>query len=325
MKLVIQIPCYNEEETLPSVLKSIPTKITGVDVIETLVIDDGSTDGTAQIAKDLGVTRIVRNDSNKGLAKAFSIGLDNALEMGADIIVNTDGDNQYASEDIGILVRPIVDKEAEIVIGDRGGISNPNFTFMKRCLQVLGSAVVRAVTGVKASDAVSGFRAISRDAAMQLNIVSGFSYTIEMLIQSGNKRLKVVSVPIRSYAKTRESRLFNSIPHFISISIATLIRTYTMYKPLKVFFIASIVVVVIGIIPVVRFLLFYFRGEGSGHIQSLVLGSMFILLGALTFMVGVVADLINFNRRLIEKNIMQSRRLEQRMMNLESHFDKAPK
>lgn len=320
MKLIIQIPCFNEEHTLADVLAGIPTVIAGIDTIETLVIDDGSSDRTFELATRLGVSHVIANTCNKGLARTFTKGLDYALQQGADIIVNTDGDNQYASEDIAKLVAPIVSGDAEIVVGDRGGMNNQHFSFFKRCLQVAGSSVIRKLSGVDISDAVSGFRALSRSAAQQLNIVSEFSYTIEMLIQAGSKRLKVVSVPIRTNAKTRESRLFTSIPQFLNLSGATLLRAYTMYKPLKVFTGVAVIATAIGLLPIVRFIFFFLQGEGAGHIQSLVLGSMFVLLGALTFMIGIVADLINFNRRLLEQNMLRSQRLDERLLKLEARI-----
>lgn len=313
MKLIVQIPCYNEYKTLESVLAAIPKKIPGIDVIETLIIDDGSTDGTSELAKKLGVHHIVRNTANKGLARSFHRGVDECLRQGADIIVNTDGDNQYCSEDIGKLVAPVVAGEADIVVGDRGGMKNPHFSFFKRCLQVLGSTVIRKFTRLDVTDAVSGFRAISRDAAQQINIVSDFSYTIEMLIQAGSKRLAVTSVPIRTNPKTRNSRLFSTIPQFLRLSVSTLLRMYTMYSPLKVFFIIGTVLFLVGVFPIGRFLYFYMTGDGQGHIQSLVLGGALSSLGVITFMIGVIADLINFNRRLLEKVIYRLEKLEDKM------------
>lgn len=321
MKLIVQIPCYNEEETLPEVIKGIPQSIEGIDTIELLIIDDGSTDRTVEIAKELGVTHIVKNACNKGLARSFSRGIDEALRRGADIIVNTDGDNQYASEDIAKLVKPIVDGSAEVVVGDRGGMNNPHFSFFKRCLQVVGSSIIRKLSGVSVTDAVSGFRAMSRDAAKQLNILSEFSYTIEMLIQSGSKRIKVVSVPIGTNPKTRESRLFGGVGQFLKMSGLTLVRTYTMYKPLRVLTILASIEVFVGMIPIVRFLFFYVQGNGGGHIQSLILGSMLIILGAITFLIGVVSDLISFNRKLVEKNILQVSQLSEKLEELEGRLE----
>lgn len=317
MKLVVQIPCFNEEKTLPDVLAGIPNKIDGIDSIEVLVIDDGSTDNTVKIAESQGVDHVIKNGRNLGLAKTFNNGIEKALEIGADIIVNTDGDNQYASEDIDKLVAPVVAGEADIVIGDRGGMKNEHFSFFKRILQVVGSTIIRKLTGVSAKDAVSGFRAISKEAARQVNIVSEFSYTIEMLVQSSSKRLRVISVPVNCNPKTRESRLFNSVPQFLKMSGVTLIRTYTMYKPLRVFSWVAFSMAIVGVAPVIRFLYFYLSGDGSGHVQSLVLGSMLIIVSVLVFLVGLVADLICFNRKLIEANLMKLSKLEEKINKLE--------
>lgn len=236
MKLIIQIPCYNEASNLESVISDIPAKVPGIDEIEILVIDDGSTDGTVALAQRLGIQHIVSNNKNKGLAYTFHFGLEACIKHKADIIVNTDGDNQYNGLDIPKLVEPILANRADIVVGDRGGYDNKHFSFFKRTLQVFGSYIISKATGLDVKDSVSGFRAISRSAAQQINIVSEFSYTIEMLIQASAKKLSVVSVPIRTNKKTRESRLFSSIPHFLRMSISTLLRIYTMYKPLRVFF-----------------------------------------------------------------------------------------
>ena len=313
MKLIIQIPCFNEADNLPDVVKSFPKRISGIDVIETLIIDDGSTDGTALTARELGINHIIINTCNQGLARSFHTGIEECVKQGADIIVNTDGDNQYAGEDIYKLVKPIVEGNADIVIGDRGGYSNPHFSFFKRCLQVFGSFVIKKATGLEISDAVSGFRAISRKAAQQINIVSDFSYTIEMLIQASAKRLCVKSVPIKTNQKTRNSRLFKSIPQFIQMSLSTLLRMYTMYKPLKVFLSIGLILLIIGSIPIIRFIYFYMIGDGGGHIQSLVLGGTIIILGFITFIIGLIADLINFNRKLIEKMIHRMEKLEEKV------------
>lgn len=313
MKVVVQIPCFNEASTLADVIHGIPMDIPGVSTIEILVIDDGSADGTSDVALQCGASKVIRNESNLGLARSFSLGLEAALAMGADIIVNTDGDNQYESEDISNLVAPIINGHADIVVGDRGGMQNENFGLFKRCLQVFGSAVVKGITGLNIQDSVSGFRALSRSSAKQLNIVSDFSYTIEMLVQASSKRLAVVSTPIRSNPKTRESRLFSSVPQFIRMSVVTLIRSYVMYKPLRVFGAVSALALIAGAIPVARFLFYFYVGQGEGHVQSLILGSMLIILGVLVFMVGLVADIISFNRKLIEKNIALLRSLEEKV------------
>jgi glycosyltransferase involved in cell wall biosynthesis len=310
MKLIIQIPCYNEEHTLPDLVRSIPGHIDDVDQIEILVVDDGSTDRTAAVARALGVDHIVSHTNNKGLARAFRTGLDACLALGADIIVNTDGDNQYEARDIPRLIRPILDGAADIVVGDRQTQTVGHFSASKRKLQALGSFVVRALSGTTVPDAVSGFRAISREAALHLNIVSPFSYTIEMLIQAGRKNLAITSVPIRTNAPTRPSRLFGSSRDFIGRSLGTMVRMYAMYKPLTTFVSIGTVLLVAGAIPILRFLYFWTTGNGSGHVQSLVLGGVFVILGFVTLLIGLVADLINFNRQLIEITLEKVRKLE---------------
>lgn len=300
MKLIIQIPCFNEEENLAATIRDIPRQFDGIDDVEIMIIDDGSSDRTVELAQELGVDHIVTHTGNKGLARTFRTGMEASLKRGADIIVNTDGDNQYFGGDIAKLIRPIIDGEAEIVVGDRGGMTNPHFSIFKRRLQVFGSFLIRKITGLDITDAVSGFRAISRHAAIQINIVTDFSYTIEMLVQASSKRLKVVSAPIRTNAKTRESRLFKSIPQFLRMSGATLVRSYTMYKPLRVFSVIGLLLLVAGAVPIGRFLYFYLSGDGAGHIQSIVLGASLVIMGGATILIGMVADLINFNRKLIE-------------------------
>ena len=310
MKLIVQIPCYNEEATLPHVVADIPRHIDGVDAVEILVVDDGSTDRTVEVAKALGVEHIVRQTRNRGLARAFRAGLDAALKAGADIIVNTDGDNQYAGADIPRLVRPILEGRADIVIGDRRTAEIAHFSPLKKWLQALGSAVVRRLSDTDVPDAVSGFRAMSRDAAIGLNIVSRFSYTVEMLIQAGRKRMAIVSVPVATNAVARPSRLFRSIPHFVARSVATMVRIYAMYQPLKVFAAVGAVLAVGGMLPIVRFLYFYLTGDGSGHIQSLILGGTLVVLAFVAFLAGLVADLIGFNRQLIEMTLEKVRAIE---------------
>ncbi|MFT6910242.1 MAG: glycosyltransferase involved in cell wall biosynthesis, partial [Oleiphilaceae bacterium] len=308
MKLIVQIPCFNEEATLPATFNDIPKQIDGVDVVEILIIDDGSTDKTIEVAKSLGVHHIVINKNNRGLARTFRTGLNECLKLGADIIVNTDGDNQYAGWDIPKLIQPILDGKADLVVGDRNTAKVAHFSPFKKFLQRLGSYVVKTLSGVKVPDAVSGFRAYSRDAALQLNIVSPFSYTIEALIQAGKKHMAVTSVPVETNEKTRESRLFSSIPKFIERQLTTIVRMYAMYQPLKVFFFIGLTLSILGAIPILRFLYFYFTGEGDGHIQSLILGGVFIILGFISFLIALLADLMNFNRQLIEQTLEKVRR-----------------
>ncbi|TKB03511.1 glycosyltransferase family 2 protein [Alteromonas portus] len=314
MKLIIQIPCYNEEHTLPQTVNDLPTQIEGIDEIEYMIIDDGSSDKTIEVAKSLGVHHIVVNKNNKGLARTFRKGLDECLKRGADIIVNTDGDNQYAGWDVAKLVVPILEGKADVVVGDRKTNDIEHFSPLKKLLQRVGSYVVKKVSGVKVPDAVSGFRAYSREAALQLNIISPFSYTIEALIQSGKKHMAVTHVPVETNAKTRESRLFTSIPKFIERQVTTILRMYTMYQPLRVFVLLGALITLIGLIPIVRFLIFYMMGDGDGHIQSLILGGVLTLLGIITFLIAIIADLINFNRQLIEQTLEKVRRMELQML-----------
>jgi glycosyltransferase involved in cell wall biosynthesis len=310
MKLIVQIPCYNEEKTLPQTYADIPKNIEGIDKVEVLIIDDGSFDKTIEVAKSLGVDHIVINKQNMGLARSFRRGIDECLRQGADIIVNTDGDNQYAGWDIPKLVQPILEEKSDIVIGDRQTHLIPHFSKSKKIMQWFGSAVVRKLAGIWVPDAVSGFRAISREAAIKLNVLSSFSYTIEMVIQAGKRNLSVISIPVETNTKTRESRLFKSIPSFIFNQLTTIVRTYAMYQPLKVLFILGAGLSVIGAIPITRFIYFYYTKGGDGHMQSLVLGGVFVMMGFISFLAGILADLISFNRQLLEMNLEKVKRLE---------------
>jgi glycosyltransferase involved in cell wall biosynthesis len=310
MKLIVQIPSYNEERTLPEVVRAIPRHLVGVDRVEILIVDDGSTDDTAAVARQLGVDHIVRHKKNKGLARAFRTGLDASLALGADVIVNIDADHQYDPGDIPRLIHPILTGSADIVIGDRQPETVEHFSPTKRKLQALGSSVVQSLSGTNIPDAVSGFRAISKEAAIKLNIVSSFSYTTEMVIQAGRKGLAVTSVPVRTNAPTRPSRLFRSTPQFVTRSMVTMVRTFAMYKPLTTFVLIGTALFVAGALPILRFLYFWMNGSGQGHVQSLVLGGVFVILGCLTLLVALVADLIGFNRQLIEMTLEKMRRME---------------
>ncbi len=310
-KLIIQIPCLNEAESLPETLAALPRRIEGVDVIEYLVIDDGSSDDTAQVARQWGVHHIVRHRRNRGLAAAFCSGIDAALAAGADIIVNTDADGQYEGADIALLVQPVLRGEADIVLGDRGVADNAHFGPFKRLLQRLGSAVVQKLAGTQVNDAVSGFRAISRDAARRINITTEFSYTTDMLIQAGRKRMAIKTVPIRTHATMRPSRLFKSIPRFISQTGVTILRAYTTHNALRVFVGSGLVTALIGAIPIVRFMWFWLNGDGSGHLQSLIIGGALLMLGTIMAVMGVLADLIATNRKLLEMNLQKMRELEE--------------
>ncbi|MEO0435459.1 MAG: glycosyltransferase family 2 protein [Pseudomonadota bacterium] len=311
MKLVIQIPCLNEEESLAKTLQDLPTSLGGIDEIQILVIDDGSTDDTVAVARAHGVDKIVHHSRNRGLAKSFQSGLEAALAMGADLIVNTDADNQYCGEDIALLVKPLLAGEADIVIGDRQLAKNRQFGAVKTMLQKLGSSVVSSLSGLRVPDAVSGFRALTRAAALQTTIISNFSYTTEMIIQAGNKRMAVTSVPIRTNRVTRPPRLFKSTPSFVLQQGITMIRMYAMYRPLRFFFIIGAILSMIGIVPMLRFLYFFFNGDGTGHLQSLVLGSAILILGMMVFVTGLLSDLISQNRRLQEDILERIRRSEQ--------------
>jgi len=308
--LIIQIPAFNEAEHLAETIGCLPREISGVDVIEYLVIDDGSTDGTAKVARNLGVHHIVRHRRNRGLAAAFRTGVEASLAAGADIIVNTDADNQYVGEDIALIVAPILEKSADLVVGDRGVGTNENFGYFKRHLQRIGSATVRRLSGIEINDAVSGFRAFSREAAGRIQITNDFSYTTEMLIQAGKKRLKVVSVPIRTNGPVRPSRLFESIPQFIFYTGSTILRSYATFNALRVFLLIGGILAVIGVLPILRFLYFFLEGDGDGHVQSLVLGIGLLVLGGLSAMLGIMADLISANRKLLETVIVKLQQIE---------------
>ena len=313
MKLIIQIPCYNEADNLPETLAALPRTLPGVDVVEILVIDDGSTDGTSEVAAKLGVHHIERHRANRGLAAAFRTGLDRALAEGADVIVNTDADNQYEGDDVKKLIAPVVAGEADLVIGDRAVRNNAHFGGAKRRLQALGSGVVRRLSRTKVPDAVSGFRALSRRAAQRINITSDFSYTTEMLIQAGRKRMAVVSVPVRTNGAVRPSRLFRSIPHFIVNTAVTMLRAWAMYNPLRAFVSVGLVAFLIGMAPMVRFTWFYFQGDGGGHVQSLIIGGVMMILGVVAMMLGALADLIGRNRNLMEQTLERMRLIEERL------------
>lgn len=310
IKLIIQIPCLNEAETLPITLADLPTEIDGIDRIEVLIIDDGSTDDTVRVAQEAGVHHIVRNKRNMGLARSFRRGMDACLEAGADIIVNTDGDNQYVGADIALLVQPILEHRADIVIGDRRTHLIEHFSPIKKALQYLGSAVVRRLAGIAVPDTVSGFRAFSRDAAIRLNIISVFSYTIETVIQAGKRDMAVVSVPVRTNRELRKSRLFKSTRDFIQRQVTTIVRMYAMYQPLKVFFYLGTILSIAGMLPVVRFIYLYFTSGGAGNIQSLVLGGVLLIMGFIAYTAGLVADLIAANRQLMEMTLERVKRLE---------------
>ena len=310
MKLIIQIPCYNEAETLEVALNDLPKQIDGIDEIEYLIINDGSKDNTVEVAKNWGVHYVVNFKCNKGLAKGFMAGLDACLRQGADIIVNTDADNQYCGADIEKLVRPILDGKADIVIGERPIDDTEHFSPLKKKLQHIGSWTVRVASKTDVPDAPSGFRAYSRQAALKMNVVNEYTYTLETIVQAGRNKMAITSVPIRTNPELRKSRLFNSMFGYIKKSMLTIIRAFMMYKPLRFFTIIGSTIFLIGLILGIRFLVFVFMGESGGHIQSLILASTLLLLGFQTCISGLQADLIASNRKLLEDIQERVRRLD---------------
>ena len=317
MKLIVQIPCLNEAATLPATLAEIPRAIEGFDAVEILVIDDGSTDDTAEVARRSGVDHIRRFSRSRGLAATFKTGLETALALGADVIVNTDGDNQYAGGDIPRLVAPILRGEADMVIGDRRVKEVNHFSFTKKKLQTLGSWVVRQVSGTKVPDTTSGFRAFSREAALRMNLVSDYTYTLETIIQAGKKRLAVAQVPIEA-RETRPSRLIRSNWDYVKRSAATIVRIYAMYEPLKIFSYLAVAFLLPGLFLSFRYLYFRSIGEGQGHIQSVLLAILFLLLAFGSLVFGLVADILASVRRLLEEVLYRQRLLEERLDRLRS-------
>ena len=313
MKLIIQIPCYNEAETLEVALNDLPKKLEGIDQIEYLIINDGSHDDTVEVAQNWGVHHVVNFKQNKGLAKGFVAGLDGCLKCGADIIVNTDADNQYCGDDIAVLIQPILDGEADMVIGERPIDDTEHFSYVKKKLQHFGSWVVRKASNTNIPDAPSGFRAFSRDAAMRINVVNDYTYTLETIVQAGREKIAIASVPIRTNAELRPSRLFKSIWGYVKKSVLTILRAYMMYKPLMCFTLLSIPSIAIGLGIGIRFLYFMSKGSGSGHIQSLILACTLIIVGFLTFMIGLVADVIAANRKILQDVQYHIKRMEYEM------------
>jgi glycosyltransferase involved in cell wall biosynthesis len=307
MKLIIQIPCYNEESTLPETVRDLPRALPGIDQIEVLVVDDGSTDRTVEVARELGVQHVVRLKQNCGLATAFATGLEAALAAGADIIVNTDADNQYQGGEIGPLVQPILAGQADIVVGDRGVAALEHFSPFKRWLQRLGSWVVQRAAGIPIPDATSGFRAFSREAALRLTVLSEYTYTLETLIQAGARRMAVAYVPIRTNPQTRRSRLIRNVPSFLGISAVTILRFYTMYRPLRVFMTVGGIFIAGSAVLGLRFLLFYILGQGAGKVQSLILAAILAIVGFQVVLVGLIADAVSMNRRMLEETLYRMR------------------
>jgi glycosyltransferase involved in cell wall biosynthesis len=313
MKLIVQIPCLNEADQLPETLAEIPRHIDGIDTIEVLLVDDGSTDGSAEVATQHGIDHVVRSTRSRGLAATFKTGVDTALALGADIIVNTDADNQYPGSSIPALVGPILRGEADMVIGDRQVANVEHFSFTKKKLQALGSWVVRQVSGTNVVDTTSGFRALTRNAAQRLNLVSDYTYTLESIIQAGKKKLAIAQVPIDA-RQTRPSRLIRSNWDYVKRSAATIVRIYAMYEPLKFFSYASAFFILPGVALSLRYL--YFRevlNEGQGHVQSVILAGVLLGLGFMIFFVGLLMDMISTQRRLIEEALYRQRLLDDRV------------
>ena len=325
MKLIIQIPCFNESEVLAETIRALPRSIPGIDTLEVLVVDDGSSDRTAEVARSAGADHIIRLPGHLGLASAFSAGLDACLKRGADIIVNTDADNQYRAEDIPLLVEPILAGRAQVVVGDRGVATLESFSPTKRNLQRLGSWVIAKVSGVKTPDATSGFRAMTAEAALHTLVLNEYSYTLETLIQAGARRVPVEYVSIRTNPRTRPSRLMRSIPHYLANSTATILRSYTMYRPLRVFTTLGSLLFFLGTLLGIRFIYYFvvdslIRHQVAGHIQSLILAAILLIIGFQVFLIGLVADLINFNRKIQEESLYRIRRLELKFNGQPSDF-----
>ncbi len=309
MRLVVQVPCLNEEDTLASVLETIPTRIDGVDEIIILIIDDGSTDRTVEVAQQHGVTHFVRHARNRGLGRSFHDGVQRALELGADIVVNTDGDNQYPQERIADLVQPIIAGTADIVIADRQVHLVEHFSGPKKLLQKIGSRIVNKAAGTDLPDAASGFRAYSRDSLMLLNTITRFSYCMETIIQAGNKKLAITSVPIRTNPKTRESRLFKNTYQHVLKSAGAIVRAYIMYKPYVIFSAFALLFGVLGLIPFVRFALLRLGDDTGSHLQSLLVGTVLLVCSFLSVIVGIVGDLLRTNRALIEDTLEHTKKM----------------
>jgi len=301
MKLIIQIPCFNEEATLPVTLGDLPREVDGIDTVEWLIIDDGSTDRTVEIAREHGVDHVVRHVQNQGLAKAFMSGLQECVAQGADIIVNTDADNQYCGSDVEKLVQPILQHRAEIVVGARPISDTRHFSFLKKLLQRLGSWVVRVVSGTTIADAPSGFRAFSRSAAQKLMVFNEYTYTLETIIQAGQKNIPIVSVPIRTNDDLRPSRLVRNLPSYIGRSFTTIVRIFVVYRPFRFFMTVGVTLFTAGFLIGLRFIWFFFNGQSDGHVQSLILASVLLGMGFQTVLIAFVADLLATNRRLLEE------------------------
>jgi glycosyltransferase involved in cell wall biosynthesis len=310
MKLVIQIPCFDEEAALGQTLRSLPKSLPGIDLVEVMIVDDGSTDATVKVAEEMRVDHIVRLPRHRGLAQAFVAGLEAAIARGADLIVNTDADNQYRADDIARLIEPILAGRAQLVVGDRGVATLAAFSPLKRWLQRLGSFVVQRASGLATPDATSGFRALSREAALRTVVLSHYSYTLETLIQAGSQQLAIEYVPVRTNPSVRRSRLMRSMSQYLVNSTVTILRTYAMYRPLRIFVALGAALLAAGMALGLRFLWFYFHGDGSGHVQSVILAAVLLIVGFQVCLIGLLADLIRFNRKILEEILYRTRRSE---------------
>ena len=321
MKLIIQIPCLNEEASLPATLADLPRNVEGFDTVEWLIIDDGSTDRTVEVAREHGVDHIVRLTNNKGLAAGFQAGLDASLKLGADVIVNTDADNQYSGHDIPKLVRPIVEGAADMVVGDRETDTIEHFSPLKKRLQRLGSWVVRQASDTDVPDTTSGFRAYNREAAIQMSVVSKYTYTLETIIQAGKLLVATEHVPIATNPKTRESRLFPSMGSYVRRNAVAITRVYAQYEPLKVFMLLAAIAFVAALIPFTRFVVAYVGGDGAGHVQSLIFGAVLFNAAVVLFALGIIGDLLYGQRIMIQRIFERVRRVELQLDVPPSHYE----
>lgn len=325
MKLIIQIPCFNEEETLPATLADLPREVEGFDEVEWLVIDDGSVDKTIEVARAGGVDHIVKLTNNKGLAAGFQAGLDACLKLGADVIVNTDADNQYDASFIPALTKPVLDGKADMVVGDREVDSIEHFSPLKKRLQWFGSWVVRQASNTDVPDTTSGFRAYNREAALQLVVVSKFTYTLETIIQAGKQLVAIADVPIKTNPKTRESRLFPSMWSYVRRNMVSIFRIYTQYEPLRVFMSLAAILLVLAMIPFVAFFVNYVQGDGAGHVQSLIVGAVLFNAAFVVGVLGIIGDLLSAQRSLIQRTFERVRRIELRLGIPPSHYEPGAK
>jgi len=310
MKLIIQIPCYNEARSLPQTLREIPHQLAGIDQVEILVVDDGSQDGSAAVAREAGADHVICLPNHTGLAAAFTTGLDACLHLGADIILNTDADNQYDPQEIPALLQPVLEGRAEMVIGDRQVATLAEFSPLKRLLQSLGSRVVSLAAGFPIPDAASGFRVLNREAALRTVVLNDYTYTLETLIQAGARQAAVVHVPVHTRPSGRPSRLIHSECDYLVHSSATVVRAYTHYRPLQAFFAAGSMLLLVGTLLALRYLVFFFLGQGTGHVQSVILAAVLFIVGFQTWLIGLVADMIGFNRKILEEILYNVRKME---------------